>query len=196
MAISTTSNRYRIPLQPGVNPFNNPGRFWKLLDCPVPIRVKIGDMPEMELVAGQGFDFPAGEYFERFEITNPLETTLTVTFWNGFVGFRDDRSNQFEAPTSFVPVAASGNYVPGSLGALGAVDLIESIAAGRLRRKAVQICNLDPATNLLICDTSDVVGAIVRPGETIAQPVSGPIRIKNTTGAAVACWLSEIYWTR
>ena len=41
MAISTTSNRYRIPLQPGVNPFNNPGRFWKLLDCPVPIRVKI-----------------------------------------------------------------------------------------------------------------------------------------------------------
>lgn len=191
------SNLYTVPLQPGINSFNHPGRFFRLLEAPVPIGVKLGDMsPIRALRAGQGVPLDKGEEFPRYELTNPLPGILRVTYWVGFVDFSDNKIDQIEAATEFAPVAdVAGVYVGGVLAAGASIDLLGDVTPGRLRRKAVQVFSLSPDANLLLCDLTGRVGGVVRPGETITQPVSAPIRITNPTAAPLACWLSEIWWT-
>jgi hypothetical protein len=186
---------YEIPLQPGANPATLPARHFKLVESPNALRVKVGDEPEMKLVAGQHLSAFQGELFERLVIWNPLPTVLRVKYWWGRIMFGDDRANQYEAPTVFRAVSENADFAAGVLGANGEVDLDGAPAFGLLRRKAVQVANLDPAVNLELRDGDDNVGLIVRPGETLTQPVSGPIRIANPSAAPVACRISEIWWT-
>jgi hypothetical protein len=74
------------------------------------------------------------------------------------------------------------------------LDLSGVAPAGYVRRKAVQVSNLDPGSNLLIQNAAGVTGLVVRPGETITQPVSGFLRIRNATGAPIAAVISEVFW--
>ncbi len=78
--ITKVSNLYTIPLQPGRNTFKNPGRFFRLIQSTVPIGVKLGDLPEITLSAGQCIPFEAPDEFTRYELITPLAELLIVRF--------------------------------------------------------------------------------------------------------------------
>ncbi len=274
---------YKLTLKPGQTlPQVIGGEFIQYVDGPAPLRIRKngGSWDEYWIGTGTG-----REPFTSFEVENPSGFEVTIYLWVDSVEFIDRRRNQIEAPTEFDPVAeVAGVYVGGALLANQALDLSGNPPAGRVRRKAVQIFNLDPSSNLLLCSPSvdsvvvsgagdalangkykliaanvftlnesysiqlvssgqfgiyydngstpevryfqstgghtrpesgvwsaapgyapvpavisalipERVGGVVRPGETITQPVSGPLRVRNATGAPIACYLSEIWWT-
>lgn len=184
---------YRIFLKAGQTlPHPAAGRFLQYVDGNAPVDVRKDGVDWSTYWIGTG----TGERpFRSFEVRNPEPYDVTVYFWAGEEEFIDRRRNQIEAPTEFAPVAdVAGVYVGGVLAPGAALNLSGAAPEGRVRRKAVQVFNLDPAVNILLQDSAGRTGGVVRPGETITQPVSGFLRIKNDAGAGLACAISEIWW--
>lgn len=171
------------------------GRAFYYVNGATPILVKFDTQPANLLRPGQGFTAQGEDVFDRIEISIPDGTAQQISFWAGFVQFVDNRQDQVEARTVFVPVVSGGNLAGGVLAPNGFINLPGSPTEELYRRKAVQIANLDPAVNLELRDAAGHVGLIVRPGETLTQPVSGFIRVANPAGAGVAVRISEIWWT-
>jgi hypothetical protein len=168
------------------------GTDFFLVSADGPVRVKLGKQIEATLKPGESLKM--GTPFERVEIRRVNATATQVEIWVGFAEFRSNRFNQIEAATEFVPVADGGAYVAGVLAAAGVLDLPGTPTNARIRRKAVQIFNMSPDANVELRDAAGLVGGVVRPGETITQPVSGFIRIANPTLAGLALRVSELWW--
>lgn len=184
---------YKFTLKAGQNLFQPiGGDFLQYIDGTAPIRIRKSGGSFNEYWIGTGTGRAA---FTSFEVENPSANEITVYLWVDYEEFIDRRRNQIEAPTEFAPVQdVAGVYVGGVLAAGAALDLYGAAPAGRVRRKAVQVANLDPAVNLLLQDITSRTGFVVRPGESIALPVSGFLRVKNGAGAAVSCAVSELWW--
>lgn len=190
------SNLYTIPLLPGQNAFNHPGRFFRLIESPVPITVKLGDMSAFQMQPGQGVPFPEGEEFIRYELINSLPELIVISYWCGYVDFTDDRRDNIESRTEVV-----GRGITQILGNT-TLDLIPQITGSRTRRKALIVSNLDPAVSLLVSDFSaadagrgNLVTSVFRESSVIL-PISEPCRLRNDTGAPVSCVVSDVYWLR
>lgn len=184
---------YKLYLKAGQTlPQTIAGNYLQYVDgsAPVEIRKVGGSWDQYWIGTGTG-----NERFTGFEVRNPAAYEVAIYLWVDTVEFIDRRRNQIEAPTEFAPVQdVAGIYVGGAILGNQALDLSGAAGAGRVRRKAVQISNLDPAQNLLLQDNAGRTGFIVRPGESITQPISGFLRIKNAQTDPVACAVSEIWW--
>jgi hypothetical protein len=200
MALRRHSSTYDLTIPAGagrVLPQHIAGRFWTYVEGPGALVVRFDETPSCIMVPGQGIradDFVGRDEFERFELSNPTGLEITVRLWVGYTEFTGYSRNQVEAPTEFVPFAPSGDYAPGILAANGVIDLPGTSSLARIRRKAVQIANLDPSATLYLCDAANVVGMVVRAGETITQPLSGFVRLRNTNAAPMAIYGSELWW--
>ena len=184
---------YRIPLNAGQTlPQECAGRFLQYVEGPAPLELRKDGTDWGLFYVGTGTG--QGD-FKKFEVRNPNAYAVTVTIWADKEEYIDRRRNLIEAATELVPVGdVAAVFVAGSMLAGANLDLSGVAPAGYVRRKAVQVSNLDPGSNLLIQTAAGVTGLVVRPGETITQPVSGFLRIRNATGAAIAAAISEIWW--
>lgn len=197
MAIQRHSSLYTFTLQPGagkVLPQVIPGQYWSYVEGTGPILVRLDEQPASLIDPGVTLFAGEGQQFDRFEMSNPTGLAMTIVVWIGYTDRIDRRRNQIEAPTEFVPVPSAAPYVGGVLAATSQLDLPGNPTTTRIRRKAIVVVNLDPAIALELCDAAGVVGAVVRATESVTLPISGFVRIKNSSGAPVACHLSEIWW--
>lgn len=191
MSISKDAKMYRNhPLNPGRNPIKLHGRHFTLVSSPVPLGVKLGDMPENDLVSGQRLALDAPDEFDRVELVNPTAEMIRADFWIGHIAFYDDRRDNIESPTQ--AVAWAGTEIP----ATDEVAFPPLLVAGRIRRKAIVVSNRDPALNLEITDADGNIVCRVGPEESIMLPLSEACSVKNENGAPVACNVGEIYWLR
>ncbi len=199
MSIELQANIYRPVINAG-QPLTQDiaGRHFYYINGSSPILVKLGNMSASLLRPGQGIGpLVSPDEFQRIEITNPAGTRMEVSFWAGYAPFIDNRQDQVEARTEFVPVAdVPGVFEAGVLLPGQSLDLAGSPTESRYRRKAVVIGNLDPspAVLILMTDAADQIGGIVRGGESITHPISGFVRFRNTSASGIACHFSEIWW--
>ena len=184
---------YRFTLKPGQTlPQYVAGRFLQYVEGEGEIQFRRDGADWETFVVGTG---TGDRDFRFFEIRNPQSVDVTFSVWAGGERFITDRRNQIEAATDFLPVGdVATKYVGGVLLAGQDLDLSGVPPSGYVRRKAVQISNTDPAVTVYLCDAAGAVGGIVRAGETIAPPVSGFLRIRNTAGAGVPLAVGEYWW--
>lgn len=193
--ISNSSQLYRITLPagaPSVLPVM--GRHFFVVSSPVTLKVKIGEMPANDFVAGQGVSFDEPEFFTNTEITHASAVPVTVELWIGTVAFIDNRRDNMESPT--VAAGWTGTSLAASPAAGSTVTFTPDFTGGKIRRKEVVVANYDPALTINICDAAGNIVSPVRTGETIVLPISDTFKLINPNGAPVACSVGEIYWRR
>lgn len=139
---------------------------------------------------GAGIDLlPSGQHFERLEIRNPTAGDLLVTVYIGGPLYRDSRASIIEPKTR--AIGWSGTQLAATTG-----ETFDGVPSGFLiRRKSIQVTNLDQNLTLQIRDTDGEVVLTVFPQTSITLPISEAIEIYNQNGSAVACNISEIWWT-
>lgn len=203
MPIIRHSQIYNFYLEAGQTlPQIIPGTYFIYLDGPGEIEVQLDGQSPSRIWVGSAL--VPGTYegreqsFSLVQMRNVSASAIRITVWIGFTDFIDRRRDQIEAPSELVAVPDLATvYESGILLANQSLALTGAATiATRIRRRALQVVNLDPSTSIKIKDAAGRVALIVRAGETITQPISGGVFIVNDTGAGVACWMSEIWWTR
>ncbi|MBW7895152.1 MAG: hypothetical protein H3C27_08560 [Opitutaceae bacterium] len=180
-----------LSIAPGqVQPINLDGRNFFVVFAPVEIDIKL---PGDEFVSyGQGTgmgDLPDGKVFKRLEVRNPSLGTILVKIYIGGPLYRDSRAAIIEPKTRGIGWA--GVSIPATSGVT-----FTGITAGLLiRRKAIQVTNLDAALDLQLRDPDGNVILTIFPRTSITLPISEEIEVYNQNGSAVACNISETWWT-
>jgi hypothetical protein len=189
--MSSLANFSTIEIPPGkVVAINAEGRNFHVVFAPVDIQIKWPGGEFVTYQQGSGVDnLPDGETFKRLEVRNPTLGTILVQIWIGGPLYRDSRANSIEPRTEFAASAVA------SIAGGASVDL-DGIPTGlRIRRKAVQVTNLDPNLNFQLRDAAGNVGLTVFAQTSITLPISEFVRIHNPNGAPQAISISEIWWT-
>lgn len=172
-------------------PVNAEGNNFHVVFAPVPIEVRWANGGEFGFYEqGAGVrDIPGGQTFRRLEVRNPTVGDITVVIYVGGPIYSDARSSVIEPRTEYD--AWTGTQINAATG-----QTFSGVPSGsRIRRKAIQITNLDATLNLQVRDSAGHVGLIVFPETSITLPISEAVEIYNANGAAVACAVSEIFWT-
>ena len=172
-----------------VEPINAEGQNFHVIFAPVDLEIKwpggeFGTYPQ-----GAGIkDMPGGQSFKRLEVKNPSLGDIFVTIYIGGPLYEDSRAAIIEPKTRGIGWgtvslnAATGNTFSG-------------IPSGnQIRRKCIQVSNLDPTLSLQLRDSSDAVLLTVFPETSITLPISESVKVYNANGAAVALNVSEIWW--
>jgi hypothetical protein len=203
MPILRHSQVYNFYLEAGQSlPQAIPGTYFIYLDGPGEIQVQLDEQPASSVWVGSalvpGIYHGQEQAFSMVRMRNLTAAAIRITVWIGYTDFIDRRRDQIDAPSTLVAVPDLALvYVAGVLLANQSLPLTGAPALpSHIRRKALQIANLDPGTTLKVKDVDGRIAMIVRAGETITQPISGPVSLVNDTGAGVACWVSEIWFTR
>jgi len=210
------SSRLVKTIPPGkVDTLEVEANFFYVLDSQAPLQILYDDSPFIDHDIGTGLQLPPGQTFKRLTIRNTsLITTTTVVLFVGLDNYIDHRLNLVRL--------AAGRYLPIMEGKTRmAVAPITSLAASGsggdhldldgvtpadggnilysdIKRQSVVVTNLDPASNLVWSNgatPTDVVGGVIFPQRQVILPVSEFIRIKNPTGSAIACYITEIWTT-
>ncbi|HYC70009.1 MAG TPA: hypothetical protein VEB66_02310 [Opitutaceae bacterium] len=179
----------KIPAGAVVNAQGEGRNFWVVF-CPVEIEIRVPGGEFETYSQGTGLnDLPDGGKFARLDVRNPSAGEVTVVLYVGGPLYRDARSALIEPKTVGVAHATI------SLNATSGVTLTGVPTGLRIRRKSVQLTNLDAVLNLQIRDAGGGVLATVFPEQTYTLPISEQVECYNPNGSAVACNISEIWWT-
>ncbi len=176
----------------GIEAINNEGRNFHVVFAPVDIQIKTPGGEFVTYPQGTGADdMPDNGTFKRLEVRNPSLGQITVVIYVGGPLYRDNRSAVIEPKTE---VAAQAPGVRVIANATGVV--FTGIPTGlRIRRKSIQVSNLDPALNLQVRDAAGNVALTVFAATSITLPISEYVQIWNASGGNIASSLSEIWWT-
>ena len=129
------------------------------------------------------------ESFKRLEVRNPSLGDITVVIYIGGPEYRDSRSNIIEPDT--VAIGQDITTIPAT-----SELILPGIPYGSLiRRKAIQVSNLDANLLLSIRDASGFVVLWVFPLTSVTLPISKRVKVVNTLGSDIAASVSEIWWT-
>lgn len=181
----------KIDIAPGaVQPVNIKGRNFYVVFSPVDIEIKRPGSEWATYPHGTGLDtLGDGGEFERLEVRNPSVGTITVVLWIGGPLFRDSRAAIIEPRTEID--AWSSNQLAATTG-----QTFSGLPSGlRIRRKCIQVTNLDANLNLQIRDAAGHVGLTIFPSTSITLPISESVEVYNPNGSPVSCSISEIWWT-
>lgn len=170
-------------------PLNISGRICKIVDAPASLILRVGDMPASLFKPGDGVEFELDSEFQRVEVTNPNNYDLDAQLWIGYARHISNRLALIEPETVFVP------WVGTQIAAGTGQSFPPVISIGLIRRKALIVDNQDPSLPLHVRNTSGVVGMHVRAGQVHTLPISQEVEIFNPHGAAIACSVSEVYWS-
>ena len=189
--MSVNARTTRLTIASGaVEPLVGEGRNFHVVFSPVDLEIKWAGSEWVTYQQGTGIeDFPEGGTFKRLEVRNPSSGEITVVIYTGGPVFRDNRSALME-PRTEVDAWSSNSL------AAGTGQTFTGVPSGlRLRRKAINVTNLDPSANLQIRDAAGHIGLTVFPSTSITLPISEAVTVHNATAGAIACSLSEIWWT-
>lgn len=180
-----------LSIAPGaIESINGQGENFHIVFAPVDIQIKWPGGEFVTYPQGSGVDnLKAGQTFGRLEVRNPSTGTITVLIYVGGPLYRDNRSALIEPRTELD--AWSSNSLASATG-----QAFDGIPTGlRMRRKAINVTNLDPALNLQVRDAAGHIGLTIFAQTSVTLPISEAVTIHNATGSAIACSISEIWWT-
>lgn len=191
MSTNTQSKAVTLIIAAGaIAPINAEGENFHVVFSPVDLAIKF---PGGEFVLhpqGSGVDnLPGGQTFKRLEVRNPSLGEITAVVYIGGPLYRDNRSAIIEPKTEFAAQASA------TLAAATGVTLSGLPTGFRIRRKSIQVTNLDPNLTLQVRDSAGQVGLTVFASTSIILPISEAVEIYNANGAAQALNISEIWWT-
>lgn len=173
-----------------IQPINVEGQNFWVVHAPVDLQIRLSGGEFATYGQGTGLDnLPGGGTFSRLEIRNPSLGAITVGIYIGGPLYRDSRAAVMEPKTE-------GDGWNGTQLLAGAGVTFDGIPSGdRIRRKSIQVTNLDVAARLQLRDADTHVILEIFGETSINLPVSESIQVWNPNGAAVACAISEIWWT-
>ncbi len=173
-----------------IQPIEASGTNFFVVFSPVTLQIKMPGQAFGLYEQGGGIqNLPNGETFNRLEVRNTSLGTILVTIYVGGPLYVDSRHSIIEPDT--IAIGRNVNTIA------AATDLtFDGIPAGNLiRRKCIQVSNLDANLLLVIKDDSGNVVLSVFPRTSITLPISKSCKIGNANGSIVACNISEIWWT-
>lgn len=183
---------YTLFLGPGkIEPVNCGGAdFFAVVMSAGDLEIK---MPGGEFTLfGQGdsYTLPPGEKFTRLEVRNPsASNSAKVILYAGLGRYEQRRQSVIEPDTEFISD-------PGTSLAAHTGVVFDGIVTGqRIRRKSIEISNLDAALSLQMRDQNANVGLTISAGHSITLPISKYVELYNPNGSAVSYAFSEIWWT-
>ena len=188
---AAVSNFTTISIPAGaVIPINAEGSNFHVVYAAADIQIKWTGGEFGTYQQGAGMDLlPNGMTFRRLEVRNPNAGTILVTIYVGGPLYRDSRANVIEPKTRAIGWA--GTQIDATDG-----ETFAGTPSGLLiRRKSIQVTNLDTSLDLQIRDGDGNVVLTVFPRTSITLPISEEIEVYNQNGSAVACNISEIWWT-
>lgn len=152
---------------------------------------------------GTGKEFSEEQAFNAVELENTTALAITILIFIGFGDYIDRRTTIVgNRLSSIMPVIEPATKLLGNaattLAQNGTIILPGTPPdATYLRRKSIEVSNLDASGNLQILDDSGLVVALtVFPSTSIILPVSRPVTVRNVSGAPVALSVSEIWWMK
>lgn len=174
----------------GIAPINAEGTNFHVVFSPVDLYIKLPEGPFGVYQQGGGIDnLPGGDTFKRLEVRNPSLGAITVVIYVGGPLYRDSRSNIIEPDT--LGIGQDLSAIP----ATSELVLSGTPSGSLIRRKSIQVSNLDANLLLSIADASDFTILWVFPKTSIILPISKPVKIVNENGSSLAASVSEIWWT-
>jgi hypothetical protein len=183
---------FNFDLAPGKTDGVNIGSadFFAVVFCPGDLEIKLPGGTFTLFGQGDSYTMPPGEFFTRLEVKNPsIVNTTRVVIYAGLGRYEQRRQSVIEPATEF-----SGSPTTSLAGGSGIA--FDGITTGnRIRRKSINVSNLDPAAPLQLRDINGTVALIVPAGHSITLPVSQYIELYNPGGSAVSFAFNEIWWT-
>jgi len=179
-----------LKLAPGqIDAINAEGSNFHVVFAPVDVEIMWPGGVFATFPQGTGVDeFPNGGKFNRLHVKNPSLGDIFVVIWVGGPKFKDNRSAIIEPKTR-------GKGWNGSTLAATTAQAFNGIPTGnQIRRKAIQVTNLDANLKLQVRDTSGYIILTVFPETSITLPISEACDVYNPNGAGVALNISEIWW--
>lgn len=181
----------RLKLAPGmVDSINVVGRNFWVIYSPVDVEVMLPGGEWGLHTQGSGIDnLEDGKTFNRLTVRNPSLGEITVVIYVGGPLYRDSRLAIIEPKTE--AEGWEGEELPATTG-----EYFGPIPTGdRIRRKCIQVTNLDQNLDLQLRDEDEDVILTVFPRTSITLPISEYVEVYNPNGSPVACNISEIWWT-
>jgi hypothetical protein len=172
-----------------VESINAEGRNFYVVYSPVDLEIKWNGAEFAIYGQGAGIeDMPDGQTFKRLEVKNPSAADIIVKIYIGGPLYRDSRFAVIEPQT--LADGWNGTQLAATTGVT-----FDGIPSGiRVRRKCIQVTNLDANLLLQLRDDAGHVVLSVFPETSITLPISGPVEVYNQNGSPVACNISEIWW--
>lgn len=173
-----------------VEPIVAQGTNFHVVFSPVDLYIKRAGGEFGVYQQGGGIEnLPGGDTFNRLEVRNPSLGTVVVTIYVGGPLYRDSRHAVIEPDT--IGIGQDLAAIPAS----SELDLSGIPSGSRVRRKSIQVSNLDANLLLSIRDIDDFVILWIFPRTSITLPISKPVKIVNENGSDLAASVSEIWWT-
>ena len=166
------------------------GSTFYLTEAPARVEIRADNLAASEYAAGTGMDCDGDAFFEVLEVRNPHAVDIEVKIYVGFAKYRDQRAAVIEPPSVI------NSLFEGDLAANGEVAVSGSVSGGLIRRKAVLVYNGSLEVRLYVLTPAGKILGFVPPGQGHTFPTSGPLVVKNRTGAAVETYVSEIVWAQ
>lgn len=152
---------------------------------------------------GTGKEFSEEQFFTAVEIENTTPDPITILIFIGFGDYIDRRTTIVgNRLTSIMPVIEPSTKLLANASALlanNATIVLPGVPPNStyLRRKSIEVSNLDLSGNLQILDDGGVnVALTVFPSTSIILPVSRSVTVRNVSGTAIALSVSEIWWMK
>ncbi|MFW6217509.1 MAG: hypothetical protein ACOC4K_00800 [Verrucomicrobiota bacterium] len=174
--------------KPGFHTLDAVGEAFYVLEGPE-VQVKTDLHSWKTYRAGTGERFPKGQTFSRLELRN-YGAAAKLKIWVGFGEYIDRRFSLMETQTKCIGQSASELAANQTL----ALDGVPPVDAWH--RKAIVITNYDPTTPIRLLDADDNEICGVFPNTSIMLPITGVVKVHNTTAAVVPCSISEIWYVR
>jgi hypothetical protein len=153
---------------------------------------------------GTGFRFPIGSQFRYLQVENPSADSVYMEITAGYGDYIDNRLNIVRVrPSSIQPTIEPPIEIDAWLGdpvgtyeipAGSFVEFLPVITGLRMAQKGFTLANADPNSALLVADVAGIPYGRVIANTSQLFPCGEGFRIYNTTGAAIVCYVGQLYW--
>lgn len=189
-------HEYKFPIKPGpVGVFQGVigGNFFYVTRATHPnFRVALNDGTFLAGSFARGHRFNDDTLIEKIHVINddplrPLEVTVLV-------GKGDPIDHLFNAYKNEVIPQPTRLYAQtaGKIAANSQVDLTGVYLTTDIRRKSIQVSNLDSTLWVELLDSVGNPALRIRPLDNITLDIAGKVSVRNSNAAEVACYISEI----
>lgn len=200
-----TFSSYKTPIIPAGSAITQSitGSEFLVVDCTAPFYVAINGGERILMKRGRRFTTGEDEMFTNLTFFNETTANLTVEYYAGTMGVRDDSQVFVELqPTKIVGNGGANGtaYLDGDgLLALPAATFIAltGVTAAGERRKQVIITNLDGGASLRVRKTAGSARSIatIFPTSAWTLETDAPLALHNFNGAPVSCQILETFYT-
>lgn len=186
--------RVLAPGAAGVTVIEVPGTSFRITEASGPVQVKIDEGGAFPFALGMAYTAPVGTGFTQIEVQNLAATENTVEVLVTAGTITDDRLNVIDGrvPLSVMDQASALlSIFAGEIPANTTIEIPEALPAGFRRRKAVMVANGSAEVRLHVLTAGGEVASFVPCEQVHTVTVSGPFGVRNPTGAAVECYISQ-----